>query len=140
MILTPVSGKPIRREYYGVGFEIRHRSVCHEAFLARMKEVQAPYPNFEDLDDETRMAINAAALVGSVVTNHDDFADHASANYSFKGELTPEEAAHPEAKYFKNQTEMLLVLDKQLRSWVYETYNNIAHFEDLDRAEVIKKF
>lgn len=130
MIITPVSGNAVRHEYFGIGFDLNPASHCNEAWLAKLKKIQKSTDGFEKLPDKDRAELNARALVGTVITNHDTFTDASDKEWSYLGK----------SDEFESQTEELLIKDAALRSWVYETFQNINQFEDKDRAEVVKKY
>lgn len=132
MIITPITGNPVRHNYFGINFELNPPSSCNEAWLARLSKLQKEVTDFSSLPDKDRAELNARALVGTVITNHDTFSDTDGNKWSYLG-------ASNDTKY-ANQTEELLIKDSALRAWVYETFNDVSSFEDKERSEVVKKY
>jgi len=136
-VITPVSGKPKRFQWYGIDFEIVHRGKSQEALLKRLEEVQTEFglEKWKALSEQKKAEFNARALVGTVVINHDTFKSSDDREWAFNAPV----AADLQDQY-ENQTHQLLVEDESLREWVYITYNDLSRFEDQKRADVIKKF
>jgi len=128
--LAPISGKPKPMNYFGVNFYIMPSSQCEEAWNAKRLKVQQSV-DFDSLSNQDKARLNGKALT-EVISGHDSFKLPGSDDVIEYGDKSPD----PD---FESFVEGLLYHEDEFRIRVLNFFLNTSNFEDLERAEVIKK-